>query len=429
MDESVATVAGSFELLARPGHPDFLDLPWSEPLRSWSGPRLVDVARGVSRHVVRFIDYDGLVYAMKELPVNLAEREYGLLRELLERNIPVVEAVGVVTGRRDEHGEELDSILITRHLAFSLPYRHLFVGRTVKDLQSRFLDAMALLLVRLHAEGFFWGDCSLSNTLFRRDAGALTAYLVDAETGKLQPRMSNGQREHDLMLAGDNVGGELLDLVAAGRVGQDFDPAAVVEDLRLRYDRLWDELHHVELVEPGNRLAINRRIRRLNELGFDVGEFSVSTTDDGRQLKVVPRVVENGHHQRRLHQLTGLDTDENQARRLLNDIDEHRANLEEERGRKVPEALAAYSWLSDVYEPILERIPPELRGRLAPPELYHQFLEHRWFVSEQADRDVGTELALADYVENVLRYGTDEAAVLPPPLEDQDEIDGLLTSD
>ena len=429
MSQPVATVAGSFELLARPGHPDFLDLPWSDPLRSWSGPRLVDVARGVSRHVVRFIDYDGLVYAMKELPVNLAEREYGLLRELLERNIPVVEAVGVVTGRRDEHGEELDSILITRHLAFSLPYRHLFVGRTVKDLQSRFLDAMALLLVRLHAEGFFWGDCSLSNTLFRRDAGALTAYLVDAETGKLQPRMSNGQREHDLMLAGDNVGGELLDLVAAGRVGQDFDPAAVVEDLRLRYDRLWDEVHHVELVEPGNRMAINRRIRRLNELGFDVGEFSVSTTEDGRQLKVVPRVVENGHHQRRLHQLTGLDTDENQARRLLNDIDEHRANLEEERRRKVPEALAAYSWLSDVYEPILERIPPELRGRLAPPELYHQFLEHRWFVSEQAGHDVGTELALADYVENVLRYGTDEAAVLPPPLEDQDEIDGLLTSD
>ena len=72
-----------------------------------------------------------------------------------------------------------------------------------------------MLLVRLHLAGFFWGDVSLSNTLFRRDAGAFAAYLVDAETGELHDRLSDGQREHDLDIARVNIAGELMDL--AGR--------------------------------------------------------------------------------------------------------------------------------------------------------------------------------------------------------------------
>ncbi len=418
----------SFELVARPGHPDFLDLPFQLPLREWTGPRLVDVARGVSRHVVRFVDYGNGAYALKELPVNLAGYEYQLLRDLADRNLPVVDAVGVVSNRTDANGEPLDSILITKHLTFSLPYRHLFMGRGVSDMQHRFLDAMAVLLVQLHSENFFWGDCSLSNTLFRRDAGSLTAYLVDAETGRLGEHMSKGQREHDLMLAGDNVGGELLDLAAGGRVKDDFDPAAIVDDLRSRYDHLWAELHNAEFVEPGNRVALARRIERLNSLGFDVGEFSVSATEDGRRWRVSPKVVEAGHHARRLLQLTGLEADENQARRLLNDMESFRLVREDEAQRRLPEAMIAYLWLTEQYEPTISTIDPELRSRLADAEIYHQILEHRWFLSEQAGADVGTAAAVIDYTRNVLENTPDEEMVLPE-LEDPSEIDGMLTYD
>jgi hypothetical protein len=214
----------TFSLLVRTGHPDFLDLPWERALREWDSDRLVDVARGIHRHVVRFVDYEGRVYALKELPDPVAEREYRLLRRLAEENLPVVEAAGTVTGRRSPTGEPLEGVLVTRHLSFSLPYRYLFVGRTVPDVQAKLLDALALLLVRVHLEGFFWGDCSLSNALFRRDAGALYAYLVDAETGEFQPRLSDGQRQHDLEIATANVAGDLLDLVAAGRLPADTDP-------------------------------------------------------------------------------------------------------------------------------------------------------------------------------------------------------------
>lgn len=434
---------GTFELVTRPGNPDFIDLPWHLPLRAWRdsglGMRLVDVARGLSRHVVRFVDYGDSpgfggngheVFALKELPLDIAAREYQLLRELADRRLPVVEAVGVVSGRTDSDGEELESILITRHLQFSLPYRQLFMGRGISELQNRFLDAMAILLVRLHSEGFFWGDCSLSNTLFRRDAGALTAYLVDAETGGLRETLSTGQREHDLMLAHDNVGGELMDLAAGGRTKEDFDPLYIVEDLRRRYDRLWAELHSAELVEPGNRVAIARRMQRLNTLGFDVEEFSVTTIskEGENRWKVLPKVVESGHHQKRLLQVTGIEADENQARRLLNDWSAYRVWREANEGRKLPDAMSAYLWLTEVYEPTIAAIPQDLRSRLADAEIYHQILEHRWFLSENAGHDVGTEAALDDYVANVLANADDEEMVLVPP-EDPTMIDGLLVMD
>src|SRR5213593_3327703 len=115
--------------MAAPGrHPDFLDLPWGISLEAWESDRLVEVPRGIARHVVRFVNYDGRLYALKELPERLAHREYRLLRELSEEGIPVVQAVGIVTDRSSGAREagsfpvpELDAALITRHLEFSLP--------------------------------------------------------------------------------------------------------------------------------------------------------------------------------------------------------------------------------------------------------------------------------------------------------------------
>lgn len=425
----LAAVSTAFALVARTGHPDFLDLPWDEPLRDWTTERLVDVARGIHRHVVRFVDYGGRVYALKELPHRLAEREYGLLRRLAEVNVPAVEAAGTVTGRRDAAAEPLDSVLITRHLSFSLPYRYLFVGRGVPDVRARLLDALAVLLVRVHLEGFFWGDCSLSNTLFRRDAGALYAYLVDAETGEFHPSLSDGQRAHDLDIATGNVAGELLDLVAAGRLPADVDPAEVADDLRRRYDGLWSDLTREEVFCRGERYRIDARLERLNQLGFDVEEFELVATDGGDRLRVQPRVVEEGHHSRRLRQLTGLGVQENQARRLLNDIAGYRAHLERTEGAALPDAVAAYRWLSEVFEPTIASIPEEHRHKLEPAEAFHEILEHRWLLSERAGQDVGMAQAVARYVAEILAESPSEAWLLNrswdtgtvpvvPPMED-----------
>jgi hypothetical protein len=408
----------AFHLVARTGHPDFLDFPWQVPLEEWDDPRLIDVARGISRHVVRFVASEGRAYALKETSLTLAEREYGLLRRLAELNQNAVQAVGVVRGRTDAAGNPLGAVLITAHLDFSLPYRWLFTGRGLPDIRARLIDALAGLLVRLHLDGFFWGDCSLSNVLFRRDAGALAAYLVDAETGEFHPRLSVGQRAHDLSIATENIGGELLDLAAARRLPTDVDPLETPTALEQAYESLWDELTRVEEIGLGERHKVEDRLRRLNQLGFDVEEFEVMRSLDGEHVRVHALVLEEGHHSRRLQRLTGLSVQENQARRLLNDLTGYRLYLEQQEGRPVPEAVGAYRWLTEVFEPALERVPDELRGKLEPAELFHEILEHRWFLSELRGTGVETADAVDDYVRTVLLTRTDEFSVLPKLTDD-----------
>jgi hypothetical protein len=415
------------QLIARTGHPDFLDLPWNEPLAEWESERLVEVVRGIHRHVVRFVEYDAApapaLYALKEMPAPIARREYDLLRRLATDEMPVVEAVGVVTDRFAADGDELEAVLITRHLDYSLPFRTLFARGSVPDLRRRLLDAGAELLVRLHLGGFFWGDCSLSNTLFRRDAGALAAYLVDAETGELHPSLSEGQREHDLLIAEENVAGELADVEAElGREGE-LAPEETAAELVARYTTLWDELTRDELFGDDTRYRIDDRLRRLNELGFDVEELELVAGEDGYRLRLNPRVVEPGHHRRRLHALTGLMAQENQARRLLNDLARYRAELDRKGGRPVPETVAVHRWLSEVFEPAVAAIPAELWGKRDAAEVFHEALEHRWFLSQQADEDVGLMPAVEAYVDDVLRHAPDERAVLEPrvPTADDEE--------
>jgi hypothetical protein len=389
-----------FQMRRRTGHPDFLDLAWDLPLETWKDDRLVDVPRGISRHVVRFLRYGEAIYALKELPRRLAEREYRLLAELDRLFIPVVEVAALVTERRGV--EDLEAILITRHLDFSLPYRRV-LGATGADdaLRDRLLDALVNLLVRLHVAGFFWGDCSLSNTLFRRDAGALGAYVVDTETAELHPQLSDGQRLHDVIVAQENIAGELLDVTAEGLVHH-LDPIDAAEDLRRRYEALWSELTLEVNFAPDQRFRIEERLQRLNALGFDVDEVEVVARDGAYRLRLQPRVVEPGHHVRTLQALTGLEVQENQARRLLGDIARYRTELETSGGGPVPETIAANRWLIDVFEPTIAAVPRALRGRLEPAELFHQVLDHRWYLSEAAGRDVGLSEAVASFVGTVL---------------------------
>jgi hypothetical protein len=396
-------VGTSFSLVTRGGHPDFLDLPWSQPLASWEHPRLVDMARGVSRHVVRFVAYDHRVYALKETTADLARREFRALREMAQLHLPVVEAAGVVTDRERAHGDALDAVLVTRFLDYSLPYRYLLTLASGPVLRPKLVDAGALLLVRLHLDGVYWGDCSLSNVLFRRDAGAMAAYLVDAETAELAPApLGDGLREHDLDVASENLMGGLVDLQEAGRVRTDLDPTEVVEELRDRYDGLWAELTRTEQVTADERHRIEERVRRLHDLGFDVEELAVEATEGGGVLRIRPVVVEEGHHARELRHRTGLEVQENQARRLLDDIAAYRAWLEADSGRPIADAVASARWMAEVYEPLLAQVPAELWTRREPAELFHELLEHRWFLAEEAGREVTNDEALASYLERVL---------------------------
>jgi hypothetical protein len=402
----------NFQLVARTGHPSFLDLPWETPLAEWESPRLVSLIRGISRHVVRFVEYDGALYALKELPERPARREWTLLRRLEGQGLPVVEAVGIVTNRDGD----MDSVLITRHLEYSLPYRALFSrASAIPDLRTHLLNALVELLARLHIRGFFWGDCSLSNALFRRDAGALSAYLVDAETGELHGQLSDGQREYDLEIAHTNIVGELLDVDAEVGLPPGLDPDETGDEIVARYEALWRELTREETFGPDERYRLDERLHRLNELGYDVDEIQLDATPTGYRLRLDPLVVEPGHHRHRLLRLTGLDAEENQARRMLNDIARYREALERKERRTLPESVVASKWRQEVFEPTIAAVPEELWAALPAAEVFHQVLEHRWFLSERAGKDVGIDEAVRSYVRSELPLRRPERVVLEMP--------------
>ena len=404
----------ALDITAATVDPALLDLPWHLPLEHWPEENIASLPKGLSRHTVRFAHLSGHVIAIKETLPDLAKREYEMLKDLQKLDIPCVEPFANIKNRRDSDGNELPAALITRHLKFSLPYRAMWSQGLRAETATRLVDALAVLLVRLHLAGFFWGDVSLSNTLFRRDAGAFAAYLVDAETGQLyESGLSNGQRENDLEIARVNIAGELMDLVASGRAGEGVDPNATSERIVNKYRELWKELTAAEVFDKDERWRINQRVERLNTLGFDIEELMIKADETGNSLKIQPKVVDAGHHTRRLIRLTGLDVQENQSRKLLNDLDAFRVKIDPEGDEEV----LAHRWLSEVFEPVVKAIPREYSGRLEPAEVFHQVLVHRWDLAEKLERKVPLEEAVNSYVVNVLAHRRDEEALIAPPTE------------
>ena len=414
--------------------PALLDLPWNIPLEQWPPEVLAALPRGISRHIVRFVNLNSNVIAVKEISSFVADREYEMLRDLLRLGAPCVRPIAVITGRVDANGEELNSVLITEHLSYSLPYRALFSQYMRPETATRLIDALAVLLVRLHLLGFFWGDVSLSNTLFRRDAGAFAAYLVDAETGELHPEgLTSGKRMYDIELARTNIIGELMDLQAGGLLEEDVDTIDVGDRIVTRYLELWDVLTGEESFSMSERWRVANRIERLNSLGFDVGELSMTTDLDGTHLSIQPKVVDAGHYHRQIMRLTGLDVQEGQGRLMLNDLEAYRSLWNR---KNEPLEIAAHAWLADVFEPTIAAVPAEMRRKLEPAEIFHEVLEHRWYMSEAAGYDVSMQDAVADYVANVLANRPDEHAVIsgneqlrPSVLDDIDYATGTSDED
>lgn len=387
-------------------------LPWEKPLEEWTEDPSLAEKRGISRHVVRLVRAseapDGEIYAIKETVSEFANREYRLLRQLSHLGAPSVDPIAVIEDRVGISGEELPPALATRYLPFSLPYRVLLSGNVDGYDVMNMANALALLLVRLHLLGFWWGDCSLSNALFRRDADGFAAYLVDAETGEFHKTLSTGQREHDLEIAHFNVAAELEDLALSGVLYPGMDPVRASDGVIKRYRRLWANLKEPQLLDPKDRHAVERAMRQLQDLGFAVEEVSVSLDGKHQALAFQPKLVAAGYHQARLRELTGLETEELQAKRLLASFDRYRTRTE---SPHVPVADCARRWIVEVFNPINALVPENLRGRVEPAQFFHEVLEHRWYLSEKAGHDVGLEFAANAYIKEILPFRRDSGVV------------------
>jgi hypothetical protein len=379
-------------------------MPWRSQLENWPEDPNLTSMRGISRHIVRLIrtgESEREVFAVKETVEEFAKREYEILRELNHRNAPCVEPVAIVDGRIDDEGNPLPVAIVTRYLPYSLPYRVIMSGQVTPHEITTMANALALLLVRLHLLGFWWGDCSLSNTLFRRDANEYAAYLVDAETGEFQTHLSNGQREHDLDIAHFNVAAELEDLASAGVLHPGMDPIRAADGVIKRYRRLWQMLKEPQILDPSDRHAVEKAMRSVQDLGFAVEEVEVTLDGEKGALKFTPKLVAAGYHQNRLWELMGIQAEELQAKRLLASFDRFRGR---EKKPLPPIEDSARRWLVETYQRVINMIPQELQGRVEPAQMFHEILEHRWYLGEKIGSDPGLSFATEDYVKTILPY-------------------------
>ena len=387
------------------------NLPWHTPLEQWPEDETLAAQRGISRHIVRLVrstpDPASEIYAVKETVEEFAVREYEALRELSLRGAPAVAQVAIVTNRYSKNNEELPCAIVTRFLPYSLPYRVILSGQITQHEITNMANALAYLLVRLHLLGFWWGDCSLSNTLFRRDAEGFAAYLVDAETGEFQKKLSDGQREHDLELARFNVAAELEDLKIAGVLFPAMDPIRASESVITRYRKIWKSLSEPQILPAGDRHAVERAMRSLQDIGFAVEEVDIQLAGDKSTVTFIPKLVAPNYHSQRLIELMGLETEELQAKRILASFDRFRSREIEKTPKKEE---AAKRWLDEVFYKVINAVPAAMRGRVEDAQLFHEVLEHRWYLGEKAGRDLGLEFATNDYISKVLPERMDSGA-------------------
>jgi hypothetical protein len=382
---------------------DLVDLPWELPLADWSSDRLAfrHVPVGPSRHLVRFLLSNGVLYALKELPLDVARREYDVLLHLEGLGLPTVEVAGIAEAPSRDAG-----ILVTKFLPHSLQYRRLMMRLPAGPgpHRERLLDAMAFLLIDLHRSGVFWGDCSLANTLFRRDGDRIQAYLVDAETGEVHPALSDGQRAWDLEILVENVAFGLADLAAmqdrddgAHHADDAEDAILAAERVRERYEWVWRLINDEPVLHPDDRQAIRNRVRKLNELGYTADlDVDPSAEEGGVRLRM--SVTTRRFHARELERRTRIRALEGQARLLLNDLNEYAAWLEWSEARKLDPGEPEERWLREVYRPTLARISRAVGPSRDLIQAYCDVLEQKWYLSEQAGQDIGLAAAIDSYL-------------------------------
>jgi len=256
------------------------------------------------------------------------------------------------------------------------------------------LDAVAGLLVELHLAGCFWGDCSLSNLLYRYDAEAIEAIMIDAETSRLHDQLSDGQRTEDLEIMKLNLAGEMADIAAM--IGEEIDRAdfTLGDDVETRYRSLWDELTEELVITRDESYLIRARIARLNDQGFSVNDVFLDPSGEGNLVTMKVEVGGRTFHSERLRQQTGIEASENQARVVLSDLNYFLAKHGS--ASASGKSVGTFKWLTTSFEPMVSKIA-ELRPG-DPVQGYCDLLNHRFILAQRRSQDVENDEALADWV-------------------------------
>ncbi|MFA6455821.1 MAG: DUF4032 domain-containing protein [Bacteroidota bacterium] len=358
-------------------------LPWSLPIAEWHrhGVPVLDIKRGISRHVVIFVKAGRFSFGIKEISEEISRKEIDHYEQMLLRGIHTLVPAGFVVREEPpipvktpvgiQYEENFISHTVTVLVNKVLPDSLLYSRNFREENRRKIWEAIVRLFVQLHSNGIYWGDASLANTLIKFEKREvpfvgmqtmLFAYLSDAETVEIRPRISRSMREADLNFFFESMDWIVEDLRASGinreLAGTEEDKAFIRERYMLLY-------------------KVEKKKKKFEQqTSFNIDKFLGSIFN--------PAYVDQ----------------------FLKHIEEHKWYMSERQQQDVTLAVATRDWYETIFVPICalfrsEHILEFFKGKTAA-ELYIEIMNNKYYLSEKAGTDVGMIAAMRDYAE---RFG------------------------
>lgn len=358
---------------------DYLDrLPWQYPIDEWQqhGVKHLHIKRGLSRHPVVFVKVEDKNFVVKQIGFEVAQREIDNYKEMLRRGIPTLIPVGCVAREEEPltietpvgtiYERNLTGHTVTLLIDHVLPDSQLYRRPFKFENRRRIWDAVVDLFVELHANGIYWGDASLANTLIKfykveiphlGKKTQLQAFLADAETVEIHDSISDSLRQADIDFF----------LEAMEWLDEDLRASGVSRD---------------ELATEQDKIYIQTQYARLYETAWRGRDFENLS---GLNIKKLLGAVRDPAY---------FDT-------LQKHIAEHKWYLSERRQLEVAFAEAAQDWLQKIFIPVCELLKREgvldfFPGKTAA-EFYVEIMNHKYVLSREKGRDVGLIYATRDF--------------------------------
>jgi hypothetical protein len=361
-------------------------LPWTVPISEWQyhGVNILTIKRGISRHVVIFVKAGRFSFGIKEISEEISKKEIDHYEQLLLRGIHTLVPAGFVVREEDpipvatpigvQYEQNFIAHTVTVLVDKVLPDSFLYSRNFRKENRQKIWDAIVRLFVQLHSNGVYWGDASLANTLIKFEKREvpfvgkqtiLIAYLSDAETVEIRPRLSRSMRDADLNFFFESMEWLNEDLRTSGIIRTDVGTEEDRTYIRERYDLLFS----VEM----------KKKKFEQQTSFSIDKFLGSIFN--------PDYVDQ----------------------FLKHIEEHKWYLGERNQREITLADATKDWYETIFVPICElfrneHIPGLFKGKTAA-ELYIEIMNNKYYLSEQAGKDVGMVAAMRDYA---VKFGATE---------------------
>ena len=354
---------------------DLENLPWDTPLIEWNDKQVkfLDVRKGISKHIVRFIKTKDFAFAIKQTNPISAYFESETFTKLLQKGIHTLIPSGYVFYKKnlfEKNAEEKESLafIVTILEAKSIPHSILFKWDFSDTSRKSIYKSAAELLANLHFNNIFWGDASLSNILIKfikvkdeqgKSHTELKAFLSDSETIQILKKISGELIKNDLKGFYDSI-----KLISDEHPQKETSKSISVLEIDKKYFKQEYNTHY-------NLLVKSDQFEKTTGLEIQKHFFKI--------------------------------TDQYSIDSILKQIEEHKWYLSEKSGSEIDNTFAANEWIEKIYKPIIKEFNKlkifDYFPNTNSVKLYTDIMAHKYYLSIEKGEDIGIYSAIRSYSE------------------------------